>query len=566
MGFCAKHKNPNGHKSWYITLRTLCTLFIINYSLSVSAQTMVYLEQADNLNFDQDRIANAQILNGNVIFRHEEALMYCDSAYFYEGTNSLDAFGHIRFVQGDTLHGFCNKLFYDGNTKLARMRENVKLIHGPQDGNPTILTTDTLNYDRRANVAYYYAGGEVKDSLNTLTSLRGNYHPQTNQAVFSQEVLLVNPKFTLSSDTLLYNTETKVADIISPTTIVYEEETDILTSRGWYNTETERSMLLDRSIVDHSDGKMMTGDTIFYDKAIGFGQVVGNMEMRDSAQHATLYGQYGEMWEEGSRGFATDSALMVDWSDSLHYAYIHADTLFTEEIRYPDSLLQADSTITDSTYRRVRAYYGVRVYRDDMQMVCDSMVYLGSDSTIYLYTDPVCWSDNQQISADTMRVYIINAAVDHAVGIKNALCVMHDTLDIYNQMSGKELIATLIDGEVKIVDMSGNALTIYYPKEENKDGYIGMNTTESSYIRVYVENREIQRIRFTQATTGVLYPIDQIPKDGERLALFFWEEESRPVNKDDVFRKVKVEKRTQAELRSMEEQVKSGQKKKDKRQ
>jgi len=165
-----------------------------------------------------------------------------------------------------------------------------------------------------------------------------------------------------------------------------------------------------------------------------------------------------------------------------------------------------------------------------------------------------------------MRVYIINAAVDHAVGIKNALCVMHDTLDIYNQMSGKELIATLIDGEVKIVDMSGNALTIYYPKEENKDGYIGMNTTESSYIRVYVENREIQRIRFTQATTGVLYPIDQIPKDGERLALFFWEEESRPVNKDDVFRKVKVEKRTQAELRSMEEQVKSGQKKKDKRQ
>lgn len=541
MGFCAKHKNPYGHKSLYLILRTLCSLFIINYSLSVSAQTMVYLEHAENLSFDQDRLANAQILQGNVIFRHDEMMMYCDSAYFYEGTNSLDAFGHIRFEQGDTLRGFGDLLFYDGNTKLARMRQHVRLVHGREDENPTILTTDTLNYDRRNNIAYYYSGGEVRDSLNTLTSIRGNYRPQTNQAVFSQDVTLVNPKFTLTSDTLLYNTETKIADIISPSKIVYEKETTIHSSLGWYNTVTERSMLLDRSVIIHEDGKMMTGDTIFYDKAIGFGQVLHHMEMRDSAQHATLYGEYGEMWEEGSRGYATDSALMIDWSDSLHLAYIHADTLFTEELAYTDSMLMADSTITDSTYRRVRAFHGVRVYRDDMQMVCDSMVYLGSDSTIYLYTDPICWSDNQQISADSMRVFIVNGVIDHAVGIKNALCVMNDTLDIFNQMSGKELTAYLIDGEVRIVDVSGNALTIYYPKEED-GGYVGLNTTESSFIRVYVENQEVQRIRFTQATTGVLYPLAKVPENTDRLAIFFWEEESRPISPEDVFRKVQRDK------------------------
>lgn len=511
-------------------------------ALTATSQTMVYLEHAENLSFDQDRLANAQILRGNVIFRHEEMMMFCDSAYFYEGTNSLDAFGHIRFEQGDTLRGFGDLLFYDGNTKLARMRQHVKLIHGREDENPTILTTDTLNYDRRNNIAYYYAGGEVKDSLNTLTSVRGNYRPQTNQAVFSEDVLLVNPKFTLRSDTLLYNTETKVADIISPSTIVYEEETTIFSSLGWYNTNNEKSMLLDRSVVVHADGKMMTGDTIFYDKAIGFGQVLRHLEMRDSAQHATLYGEYGEMWEEGSRGFATDSALMIDWSDSLHLAYIHADTLFTETLAYTDSMLMADSTITDSTYRRVRAHHGVRVYRDDMQMVCDSMVYLGSDSTIYLYTDPICWSDNQQISADSMRVFIVNGVIDHAVGIKNALCVLNDTLDIFNQMSGKELTAYMIDGEVKIVDVSGNALTVYYPKEDD-GGYVGLNTTESSFIRVYVEDQQVQRIRFTQATTGVLYPLDQVPENTDRLAIFFWEEESRPTSPEDVFRKVKVERK-----------------------
>ena len=492
---------------------------------------MVYLERAENLSFDEARIADAQILRGNVVFRHEEALMYCDSAYFYEGTNSLDAFGHVRFVQGDTLRGFGDKLFYDGNAKIARLRRHVRLVHGRETENPTILTTDSLNYDRGAGVAYYFAGGEVRDSLNTLTSLRGNYHPNTKQAVFSKEVILTNPKFVLTSDTLLYNTDTKVADLVSPTEIIYEEETDIHTSRGWYNTETERSMLLDRSVVHHQEGKMMTGDTIYYDKRIGFGQVLGQMMMSDSVQYITLTGEYGQMWEENSRGYATDSALMIDWSDTAHYTYIHADTLFTEEVNYTDSARQ------DSTYRRARAYYGVRVFRDDTQMVCDSMVYLGSDSTMHLYTNPISWSENQQISADSITIYIVHGEVERAVGTGNALCVMHDTLEYFNQMSGKEVIAYLVDGEVKTVDTDGNALTIYYAKEDD-GSYVGMNTTESSFIRMYVEDRQIHHMRFTKETTGVLYPMDQIPEGGDRLTQFFWEEESRPTGPIDVFRKI----------------------------
>jgi len=512
---------------WFIGL----FLLIVNYQLSI-CQTMVYLEQADGLSFDEERIADAQIVRGNVIFRHEEALMYCDSAYFYEESNSLDAFGHVRFVQGDTLQGFGDKLFYNGNTKLARMRRHVRLIHGKVDENPTILTTDSLNYDRAAGVAYYFSGGQVTDTLNTLTSIRGRYWPDTKQAVFSKEVELVNPKFILTSDTLLYNTDTKIADIVSPTLIVYEEETDINTSRGWYNTNNEQSMLLDRSIVHHMNGRTMTGDTIYYDKLVGFGQVIGSMAMTDSTQKATLYGEYGQMWEENSRGFATDSALMVDWSDPDHYAYIHADTLFTEELYYTDSARM------DSTYRRVRAHYGVRVYRDDMQMSCDSMVYLDSDSTMHLYTDPICWSENQQIAADSITAFIVNGTIEHAVGTGNALCVMQDSTDFFNQMSGKEVTAYLVDGEVKIVDTDGNALTVFYPREDG-GGYVGMNTTASSFIRMYVENQKIHHMRFTKETTGVLYPMDQIPDGANRLALFFWAEEVRPTGPDDVFRKVK---------------------------
>ena len=226
MGLCAKHTNSHGLERFYLTFRALCTLLIVHCSLWVNAQTMVYLERSETLNFDQERIADAQILIGNVLFRHDDALMYCDSAYFYENSNSLDAFGNVRLVQGDTLLGFGDVLYYDGNTKIARLRKHVKLIHGRVDENPTILTTDSLNYDRQADVAYYFRGGEVKDSLNTLTSIRGKYYPKSKEAVFSQTVKLVNPKFVLTSDTLLYNTETKVTNLVSPTLIIYEKETD----------------------------------------------------------------------------------------------------------------------------------------------------------------------------------------------------------------------------------------------------------------------------------------------------------------------------------------------------
>lgn len=513
------------------SLRYIGLVIVGLVALSASSQKMVYLERAQHLDFDQERIADAQILTGDVCFRHDDALMYCDSAYFYETTNSLDAFGHVRLVQGDTLLGFGDVLYYDGDSKLARFRKHVKLIHGRADENPTILTTDSLNYDRAAEVAYYFRGGQVKDSLNTLTSVRGRYRPKTKQAVFSKDVRLVNPKFVLTSDTLLYNTETKIADLVSPTDIIYEKETDIKTSLGWYNTQTEQSMLLNRSLIHHSDGKTMTGDTIYYDKLIGFGEVLGHMEMQDSVQQATLFGEYGQMWEADSKGYATDSALMVDWSDMEHMTYIHADTLFTQEIHY------TDSARADSTYRRVQAHYGVRVFRDDMQMVCDSLVYLSSDSTIHLYKKPVCWSDNQQISSDSIIVYLVNSSVDHANGFGNALCVMQDSLQFFNQMSGKEIIVTLVEGEVKLIDMSGNALTIYYPRESD-GGYVGMNTTESSFIRMFVEQKRVDHILFTKETTGVMYPMDQIPDGGDRLALFFWADNARPTDPDDVFRKV----------------------------
>ncbi len=489
----------------------------------VAGQDMVYLIHSNTLNFDEKRLPDAQILRGNVIFRHDSALMYCDSAYFFDKQNSLHAFSHVRFVQGDTLFGYGDALYYDGNTKKARLRNNVKLVHFS-----TVLTTDSLNYDRTTNLAYYFTGGTIKDSLNTLTSVWGQYHPPTKQAIFRNQVELENPNFTLSSDTLKYNTENHIADIVGPTEIVYEEETTILSTLGQYNTENEQSTLYERSQVIHNDGKQMTGDTIFYDKQNGYGRVWGNMEMKDTVQQMTLYGNYGEMYELDSRGFATDSALMVDWS-SEDYGYMHADTLFTEDVHYT-----LDSTDIDTTYKQLRAHHNVRIYRTDMQAVCDSAVYNGRDSIMELHTEPVCWNENNQISADFIEIFMQDGVVHHAHGTGAAMVSKQESARYFDQLSGKEMTAYIQNGELVQVDVSGNAETIFYPHEDD-GSFIGMNRTQSSYVQIYFENEQVHHVLFTTETTGTLYPLNQVPAGTDKLSAFFWATKERPLKPGDVF-------------------------------
>ncbi len=523
-------------------------LFILSVVVSVclQAETLVYLEHSETLSFDEERYPDAQLLKGNVIFRHDSALMYCDSALFYEKDNSLDAFGHVRLLQGDTIEALGDILYYDGNTKFARLRKHVKLIH-----TGTTLTTDSLNYDRLNDLAWYYTGGKIVDSLNTLTSRWGQYTTATKQAVFKTDVVLVNDRFTLTADTLKYNTGTKIADLVGPTRILYEEETTILSTLGWYNTETEESMLLQRSQVIHNDHKSLTGDTIFYDKLIGKGDIRGHMELIDSVQQGTLYGNQGKFFETDKYGFATDSALFVDWSQD-DKTYMHADTLYTEEIPYQiHSLVEKDSIMVDSvltwqppdtltqdtSYRRVRAFRRVRIYKSDMQALCDSLVTNNRDSIMILCGLPVLWSDDQQISADSITIFMKNGAVDHAHGIGNSIVSQQDDIDMFNQLSGKEILAYITDGEIRQIDINGNAETVFYPHEDENGGpVVGCNKTQSSYVKLYLKERHIDHILFTTATTGSMYPLDKISESQQRLGNFFWAEAERPVSPEDVFR------------------------------
>ncbi len=477
----------------------------------------VYLVHADVLHYDQYVNPDAQILNGKVHFTHNGAKLLCDSAHFYEASNSFEAFGNVKMYQGDTLSLFSDYAYYDGNDEMAIARHNVILKH-----RKSTLYTDSLNYDRLYNVGYFFEGGKLVDNTSTLTSDWGEYHTDSHQALFNYDVQLKNNKFFLTSDTLYYNTDSHLAHVTGPSNIT-SKTSRIYTEDGYYNTETEKSELFGRSVMK-DEGKTMVGDSVYYDSKTGISEAFNNVIYTDSINKNMLTGDYCYYDDEKGYAMATKKAVAIDFSqkDTL---YMHADTfkIFTFNIN------------TDSVYRKIHAYNKVRAYRVDAQAVCDSLVYNSKDSCMTMYKDPILWNQNQQLLGEEIYIFMKDSTINKVHVLGQALSVeqLNDSIH-FNQCSSKEMFAYFENGEISQGHAKDNVLIVYYPIDDSDSTIIGLNYTETTEMRMFLENRKMKRIWMPKAE-GVLYPLTQVPPDKYFLPTYAWFDYVRPLNKEDIF-------------------------------
>lgn len=478
----------------------------------------VYLKHADMLRFNQyGEHAGAQILNGNVAFLHKGALLTCDSAYFYQESNSFKAFGHVKMRQGDTLSLTSDYAFYDGDNQMAEARHNVLLRH-----RGTKLYTDSLNYDRLYNIGYFFEGGKMVDRNNVLVSDWGEYDTETRKAVFNYNVNLRNPKFTLTTDTLHYDTRTSLANIVGPS-VIRSKESVIHTSEGYYNTNTGRARLYGRSTMSNK-GKEITGDSLFYDEKRGISQGYRNVIYKDTQKKNELHCNYLWYNEKNGFAFATENPVMMEYSqkDTL---FVHSDTI--KVITYHLN--------TDSVYRTAHCYNKVRAFRNDVQAVCDSLVYNTKDSCMTMYRDPIAWSGDRQLLGEEIQVFMKDSTIDRAHIINQALTaeLMPDK-DHYQQLSSKEMFAYFTKGQITQTEAIGNVRSIYYPVDDKDSTLMGLVYIETDTMKMFMRDRQLQKI-WTSKTGGTWYPMTQIPPERYKLDGFTWFDYIRPINKDDIY-------------------------------
>ena len=517
--------NKNGHRIFFILILCLFGFCLVQAMQAPKKKhkkrpegERVYLLHADELRYDMfGRNPDAQIVKGKVSFMHQGGHLTCDSAYFYQGTNSVKAFGHVHYRQGDTLSLTCERAEYDGMMQMMHARRNVVLHHRRQT-----LKTDSLDFDRLYNMANFFDGGTLIDGKDRLVSDWGEYHTETREAKFVFNVKLRSGKDVVTTDTLYYDVPTSTAHMVGPSKIVSGSSV-VHTADGYYDTKTDKAKLFGRSTLVDKD-KSITGDSLYYVKngeSTGYGNVV-YVDKRNKNSLTCNYLRYNE---KTGMGFATKRPVAIDYSqkDTL---WMHSDTMriYTFNIN------------TDSVYRKVHAYPHVRAFRNDMQAICDSLVFNSKDSCMTMYKDPVIWNANRQMLGEEIRAYMADSTIRFAHVIGQALSIeqMPDSVH-YNQITSSEMKSYFEKGEMKMTEAIGNVQTVYYMTNDKDSSLVGLNYLETDTMRMYLgAARKLDKI-WTNKFTSTMYPITQVPPAKYKLPNFAWFENLRPKDKNDIF-------------------------------
>jgi len=505
------------------TIKNLIVLIFLSFGFIVVSfsqekveppKKQINLRHADVAFFENLAGNTSQRLIGNVKAEHDGSLLFCDSAYLY-GNNSIDAFGRVHIIINDSLDLYGDKLFYDGNTKIAEFHENVRMVN-----KKATLYTDELIYDRNTAIGEYFVWGRIVDSSNVLTSKKGYYYNNIETIFFKDSVVLVNPDYIMKSDTLRYQTSSEIVYFFGPTTI--EGDSSYLYAEdGYYDTKSKEAKLSKNSFIQKSSNTL-SGDSIYYNKFSGISEAFRNVIMTDTTNDILITGGYGIYDKPKKFAYFVDSAqaIFIDERDSL---FLHADTL----------MITFDSL--DKT-KELIAFYRMKFYRESVQGMADSMVYIFADSNMSFHKNPMFWFDENQISSQRIDFFTVNGELDSAAFTQDVFMVSQDTVDpqYYNQLSGENMYTWFKDNDLRKISIRGKASSIFFLWEE--DGTpMGMNRIHSKDMLIYLENQQIESFTCIEKPEPKLYPLRLVDRTNEKLKGFVWKIEERPHKREDIF-------------------------------
>ena len=519
-----------------------CLQFVYAQNSADANSKIINVVSADTLSFRKSNdTTSLKVLSGHVIVKQQTTTFYCDSAILNENSNTLEAFGHVHINNADSVHTYADYLRYIGNDKTAFLRRNVRLTDGKG-----ILTTPELDYNTQTKIGIYRSGGKLVNGPTTLTSDEGFYYGQTRDASFKKHVVLINPDYRVTTDTLLYNTYSNIATFTVPTKIVSGKRI-INTTNGYYNLQTKQSYFGSRPTIQDSTSFLTADETATEDSSGNF-EARGNAIYRDTAQGYALFANNIKGNKKTNIVLATQHPVMMvkQNKDSL---FIAADTLFTAKLSSlkglrdvpvaRDSATPFDSLNfngKDSTKDRyIEAYYHVRIFSDSLQSTCDSLFYTAVDSVFRLFKDPVIWTNNSQITGDTIYLYTKNKKPERMYVFENALALSDvDSTQFFNQVKGRTINGYFNNGDINLIRTQGNAESVYYTQDEDSK-FIGVDKSSCDVIETYFRNRRPERVSRISNLKGTFYPMQQVNHEELKLRGFNWQDGKRPKSKEELF-------------------------------
>lgn len=509
---------------------------------------VVQLVYADRVRTEQkDSVTELQILAGKVHLIQGKTQFFCDSAIINKYTKIVEAFGHVHINDADSIHTYSDYLIYHMSTKLATLKNNAKLT----DGKSTLLTNE-LHYDANQKIGEYFNGGRVLNNKTVLTSKEATYYGELKDVYFKKDVVLTDPSYNLKSDSLLYNTQTEITTFITKTIIEDSAKRKITTREGFYDLKNRVASFAKRPVIEDTKARTWTtADIIDTDDSTGITTLIGRAVHVDSAQGISLLANFIRTNKKEETLFASQSPLMIIKQDN-DSIYVTADTLFSGRLSQlvltrTDSLTGKTDTIkgaitidtkekpqNDSADRYFQGYHHVRIFSDSLQAVADSMFYSGIDSIFRLYQDPVAWANNSQISGDTMYLYTKNKKPERLYVFENSFAINKAGKDMFNQLRGNRMNGYFIDGNIDYLRSKGNAESVFYVMDEDS-ALVGINKAQGDIIDLRFVNKELNKVVIISEPSGTMFPANQATEQDKVLRSFRWLEARRPKTKFELF-------------------------------
>ncbi len=530
---------------FFVTL--VCSFVFTNAQVTAPADSSLKL--VEFLNSDRqgykriDSVNEFNFFVGHVQIRQGNTLFYCDSAVYNRNARIIEAFGNVHINDHDSINTYSQYLLYHVDTRIANLRKKVKLTDGK-----TSLFSEEVQYDVNQKIGEYHTGGRVENASSVLTSKEAVYYADLKDVYFKQDVNLKDPKYKLKTDSLIYNTSTEIATFIAQTYIEDSAKRKIRTREGNYDLKNKKAVFTSRTTIE--DGAVtVKGDRMSTNDSTGERLVEGNAVYTDTAQGVSVLA--GRILANGKEGnfLASLHPLMIIKQDA-DSIYITADTLFSGRLSRMkngiDSLHLTDTikgkvvvnatpaSDNDSADRYFQAYRHVRIFSDSLQAVSDSLFYSGKDSIFQLFQDPVVWSNQNQVTGDTIYLYTKNKKADRLFVFENGLMINKSHETLFNQIRGNRLNGYFVEGVIDNIRARGNAESIYYIEDDDKK-LVGVNKANGDIIDMRFLNKELHRVVFINDVKGVMYPLSQFPLAERELRGFKWREDIRPKTKFELF-------------------------------
>lgn len=473
----------------------------------------IVVEFADDFDRNQQEIPDGTLLTGNVRISHDGAIITCNKAYFFEKENYAKLFGNVQIVQGDTL--FLNSKYaeYSGNEKKAYATGNP-VMRSPDMS----LTTDTINFDRNTQQAFYNSFGRIVNKDNTLTSNAGRYYATEKKFQFLSAVTITNPKYKIKSNHVDYYNNSGHAYLFGPSTIT-SDKNFIYTEKGFYDSKKNVGHFLRKSYIKYDD-RLIEGDSIFYNRNTEFASATRNVKITDTINKGIVKGHYGEVYKLKDSLMMTGRAVAINVveNDSV---YIHGKKLM----------------VTGKKGNQIiRAFNNARFFKSDLSGKCDSIHSSTKKALTELIGRPVVWNGENQLTGDVIHLIGDNKTekIDSLKVINNAFMISRDSLGTgYNQVKGLNMYGKFKDNKLDYIDLIKNTEAIYYVYDDST--LTGIEKKISSSINITFEDNKINVLTSYKNVESQMYPEKDLPENARRLRGFNWRGDEIIRTKADIF-------------------------------